>query len=205
MSTSASPSLPPCSIAYTVEPGGLPAFRPTPAQFVDFHRLMAAVQPIGALTGLIKVIPPPSYVPNSSLYSNLSSTFPVHSPIEQNIAGQAGVYQVLSVTQPTCTIADFIDQTARAERQRSPRELQWLQDGEYERLEGAYWKNIGFSRPVYGADSPGSLFDADAPWNMAHLHTLLDLIPSRIGGVTHPMTYWGQWKATFAAHVEVVP
>ena len=146
--------------------------------------------------------PPPSYVPNASLYSDVPSTFPVHSPIEQNVCGQSGVYQVLSITQPTCTAAQFIDATAAIERQRSLRELQWAADEEYSALEESYWKNIGFSRPVYGADSPGSLFDASAPWNMSRLHSLLDLIPSRIGGVTHPMLYFGTWKATFAAHVE---
>ena len=199
------PELPPCPIAYAVESGGVPVFRPTTAQFADFHRFMADVQPIGALTGLIKVVPPSSFVPNASHYTNISSSFPVHSPIEQNIAGQTGIFQVLSVTQPTCTVSAFIDATIRAELARSRRELQWAADGEYERLEECYWKNIGFSTPVYGADSPGSLFDAEAPWNMARLHTLLDLVPADIGGVTAPMMYFGQWKASFAFHIEVPP
>ena len=40
-----------------------------------------------------------------------------------------------------------------------------------------YWKSATILEPIYGADTPGSLYDADVDeWNVTRLPTILDLI-----------------------------
>ena len=202
--TSAFPSLPACSIAYQVDAGGVPVFTPSAAQFDDFHSFIHSVHAVGSQSGIIRVVPPSSYVANASHYADVRSDLQVHTPVYQQVAGAAGVYQMLPIERESVTLRQFVHECMKVERARSAREKQMALESDYAALEQAYWKNIGHSQPCYGADSPGSLFDAGVPWNMDKLQTLLDLVPADIGGVTRPMLYFGQWKATFACHVEDV-
>ena len=181
----------------------MPAFHPSPCQFSDFHLFISRILPVLSLTGLCKVVPPACYVPNAAHYADIPASFTIHTPIVQKVlTGRPGEHQVLAEAQPSCSVRSFAARAARVEEQRSAREKQWAAANDYEQLEAAYWKNIGFSSPVYGADSPGSLFDAGAAWNMRRLHSLLDIVGDSIGGVTAPMLYFGEWKATFGWHVE---
>lgn len=56
--------------------------------------------------------------------------------------------------------------------------------------------------PLYGADTPHSLFDdkVDFGWNLRNLKCLLSKykVPA-IPGVTTPMTYFGMWKVCRAS------
>ena len=196
------PELPACSIPYVVDAGGVPVFSPTPAQFDDFHSFIHAVYAVGSASGIIRVVPPTSYVPNASQYGDVGSDLQVHTPVYQQVQGAAGVYQMLPIERDSMTVRQFAHECMKVERARSAREKAMAADSDYAALEAAYWKNIGHSQPCYGADSPGSLFDTGAPWNMDRLQTLLDLVPGDIGGVTRPMLYFGQWKASFCVHVE---
>jgi hypothetical protein len=59
--------------------------------------------------------------------------------------------------------------------------------------------------PLYGADSPGTLFDADCrEWSVAALPSLLHVLDQAYPGVSLPFLYWGQWKSMFAWHIEDV-
>ena len=77
-------------------------------------------------------------------------------------------------------------------------------------LERKYWKNIGFSKPLYGSDLPGSLIDkcpnaASSSWNLNSLNTLLSRVlgpTTVVPGVTRAYLYFGSWKSSFAWHVE---
>lgn len=64
-------------------------------------------------------------------------------------------------------------------------------------LERAFWSSLTVKPPLYGADTPYSLFDEDVAsgWNLRKLRCLLDKynVPD-IPGVTTPMTYFGMWK-----------
>ena len=64
-------------------------------------------------------------------------------------------------------------------------------------LERAFWSSVTINAPLYGADTPSSLFDncLDFGWNLHDLQDLLKEydVPS-IPGVTTPMTYFGMWK-----------
>ena len=203
-SSVAFPPLPACPIPYQVDAGGVPVFTPSTAQFADFHSFIHSVHPVGSQSGIIRVIPPASYLPNDSHYANVGSDLQVQTPVYQQVQGSAGVYQVLPIERESMTVRQFVHECSKVERARSAREKQMAAQSDYAALEQAYWKNIGHSQPCYGADSPGSLFDAAVPWNMDKLQTLLDLVPGDIGGVTRPMLYFGQWKASFAWHVEDV-
>lgn len=70
-------------------------------------------------------------------------------------------------------------------------------------LEAVYWKSVGYSEPMYGADMLGSLFlDRTISWNVAHLPNVLDLMEEKIPGVNDAYLYAGLWKATFSWHLE---
>lgn len=63
--------------------------------------------------------------------------------------------------------------------------------------ERKFWKALGVNPPLYGADTPQSLFDEelDFGWNLRKLGCLLHKhgVPA-IPGVTTPMTYFGMWR-----------
>ncbi|CAO3623695.1 unnamed protein product [Mucor hiemalis] len=71
-------------------------------------------------------------------------------------------------------------------------------------LERAYWRNLTFTQPMYGADMAGSLFDESVKsWNVSKLDNLLNSVNVELPGVNTPYLYFGMWKATFAWHLEV--
>ena len=63
--------------------------------------------------------------------------------------------------------------------------------------ERKFWKALGVNPPLYGADTPQSLFDEELEfgWNLRKLGCLLHKhdVPD-IPGVTTPMTYFGMWR-----------
>ncbi|KAJ2963083.1 hypothetical protein NQZ79_g1861 [Umbelopsis isabellina] len=70
-------------------------------------------------------------------------------------------------------------------------------------LERTYWRNLTFTQPMYGADMQGTLFDdSTKSWNVNHLDNILNRIGVELPGVNTAYLYFGQWKATFAWHVE---
>ena len=73
-------------------------------------------------------------------------------------------------------------------------------------LEREFWKKVCYSPPLSAADIEGSLFDADCPWNVARLDTMLSRTLASAGasipGVTSPYLYFGMWRALFAWHTE---
>lgn len=72
-----------------------------------------------------------------------------------------------------------------------------------EELENLYWKSLGYSEPMYGADMLGSVFkDQTKSWNVAHLPNLLDLMEEKLPGVNDAYLYAGLWKASFSWHLE---
>lgn len=72
-----------------------------------------------------------------------------------------------------------------------------------EELQNLYWKSLGYSEPMYGADMLGSVFDSKVKsWNVAHLPNLLDLMDETLPGVNDAYLYAGLWKASFSWHLE---
>lgn len=74
-----------------------------------------------------------------------------------------------------------------------------------EALERKYWKNLTFSPPIYAADTPGTVMDEHALWNIGKLGTILDEIGAdgtQVQGVNTAYLYFGMWKASFCWHTE---
>jgi jumonji domain-containing protein 2 len=72
-------------------------------------------------------------------------------------------------------------------------------------LERAFWSSLTFNPPLYGADTPISMFDKTVPfgWNLRHIDCLLkEYKVPKITGVTSPMTYFGTWRSFFGWHKE---
>ncbi|CCF56552.1 hypothetical protein KAFR_0B02550 [Kazachstania africana CBS 2517] len=70
-------------------------------------------------------------------------------------------------------------------------------------LESYYWKTLYYTPPMYGADTPGSIFPSDLEtWNVSKLPNLLDYLDEDIPGVNNSYLYAGLWKSTFAWHLE---
>ncbi|SCV04292.1 LAMI_0H14950g1_1 [Lachancea mirantina] len=70
-------------------------------------------------------------------------------------------------------------------------------------LESYFWKTLTFTPPMYGADTPGSLFDESlTTWNVSKLPNLLDHMETRLLGVNDSYLYAGLWKAAFPWHLE---
>ena len=179
--------------------------------------------------GLCKVIPPKEYVARAAGYhfdnvgfaGNTPRTKPaavrkarrrpgadpvvIRNPIRQHVNGSRGVYEVISVLDTdVMTVGAFERQCADMIDSTSKRDREHFRKDKLNELERSYWRNLANCRaPLYGADSPGSLFDSDQnAWNMTRLDTLLDLVKGEVPGVTAPMLYFGMWKASFAWHVE---
>lgn len=151
----------------------------------------------------MKVLPPVGYVASKQGYDNLlsgQSDFPIHSPIRQMADGISGVWRVIAVKSGNrLSIKQFLAMNSKHEASRSMKEQKLRNEHAYGALQRCYWAGLGIQEPLYGSDSPGSLFDTEVQeWNLAKLPSLLPVIPHEIGGVTSAMLYFGQWKSTFA-------
>lgn len=75
-------------------------------------------------------------------------------------------------------------------------------------LERPFWSSLTVKPPLYGADTPHSLFDdkLDFGWNLRNLKCLLSKykVPA-IPGVTTPMTYFGMWKVCMVPLTVLIP
>lgn len=102
-------------------------------------------------------------------------------------------------------MADHVDESAFVDFDYRIHDAdEWTAD-KCEELEERYWKSLMYANPMYGADMPGSLFDASTTsWNVAHLPNLLDVLGQKVPGVNTAYLYLGMWKATFAWHLEDV-
>jgi len=64
-------------------------------------------------------------------------------------------------------------------------------------MERTFWKSVTVNAPLYGADTPLSLFDdkLSSGWSLRNLDCYLKQKGCpEIPGVTSPMTYFGMWK-----------
>lgn len=96
----------------------------------------------------------------------------IENSIKQMMTGRQGAYQVLNVEQKPKTVREF-RALANTKQYAPPADCA----DNPEELERKYWKNLGLNPPIYGADIPGTLTDADqSVWNIQKLGTILDTI-----------------------------
>ena len=93
----------------------------------------------------------------------LTPKFRIIAPIEQNVNGQNGYYQLEYIRKPSKFLQDF----KRRQGNRKAFEGSDIQ------VETQYWKSLRNQAPIYGADQSNSLFDAGVPWNLSELKTIL--------------------------------
>ncbi|EDW32543.1 GL10386 [Drosophila persimilis] len=177
-------------------------FRPSYNEFQHFSTYIEYMESRGAhLAGLVKIQPPPEWVPRKSGYDieNINMTIP--PPISQVVQGAQGVYQQFNVQQrKQMTLRQFMEK-ANSELHSTPRHI------DYDDLERKYWKNVTYVSPLYAADVQGTLSDEELDvWNIGRLDTVLNLVNTdyniTIDGVNTAYLYFGMWKSSFAWHTE---
>uniref|UniRef100_A0A7S3YH57 [Histone H3]-trimethyl-L-lysine(9) demethylase n=3 Tax=Lotharella globosa TaxID=91324 RepID=A0A7S3YH57_9EUKA len=209
----------------------VPVFRPKWKDFKDFAKYVESIEVKCKKYGLCKVIPPKEFIARARGYHFDSLGFVgskprcdpqevknaqanpgddpaiIRTPVRQHLNGSRGIYEVISVEEGDfMTVKQYESECSNMLETLSDREKELYRNRKYRDLERAYWSNLAVRKePLYGADSPGSLFDQNSQsvaWNCNNLGTLLDLVKSDLPGVTVPMLYFGMWRAMFAWHVE---
>lgn len=103
----------------------------------------------------------------------------IPGPIEQNVQGKGGIYELLLIQKKSMIIKDYKKKVAQFEK--------FTNEKTVEQIEELFWKNVAFSPPLYGADFKGSLMDKGVPWNLTELDTVLSSgLEDYIQGVTYP-------------------
>mmetsp|Transcript_15276 Transcript_15276/g.27466 ORF Transcript_15276/g.27466 Transcript_15276/m.27466 type:complete len:540 (-) Transcript_15276:523-2142(-) len=215
------------------EENEIPVFKPDWETFKDFSKFMTSVEAKCVEFGLCKIIPPKEFIARARGYQfdklgycgenprcdphlspkkggrklRMPTNDPavIHNPVKQHLNGSRGVYEVISIVDTDfMTVGTFEEECRRKMENLSQREKENFKKEKLRELERSYWSNLSNrSPPLYGADSPGSLFDeSQDSWNCNKLGTLLDLIRDDLPGVTLPMLYFGMWRSMFAWHVE---
>ena len=121
---------------------------------------------------MCRVVPPPGWFTHPTSYAGLDE-LTVHTPAQQVVSGRAGVYSVALVERPTLPLRDFkaaaLRRDALCANTAGPSDDAPLSDAAAEAeaqdaIERRFWRglNVTMEPAMYGADSPGSLFGADA-------------------------------------------
>ncbi|KAJ3012006.1 hypothetical protein NUW54_g1999 [Trametes sanguinea] len=72
---------------------GIPVFKPTMEEFVDFEAYMNRVEPWGMRSGIVKVIPPKEWTAALPSVVPQLENVKLKNPIEQHMLGQGGLFQ----------------------------------------------------------------------------------------------------------------
>ncbi|KAI0366449.1 hypothetical protein BV20DRAFT_971775 [Pilatotrama ljubarskyi] len=72
---------------------GIPVFKPTMDEFVDFEGYMNKVEPWGMRSGIVKIIPPKEWTDALPSVVPQLDKIKLKNPIEQHMIGQAGLFQ----------------------------------------------------------------------------------------------------------------
>jgi len=173
--------------------------RPTKEQFrKPFVEFVGKVFKEHPDCGCFKVVPPKGWRQRKKDYD--FSDVHIGAPIKQHAFGKSGAYMCILEEQRSMNGAVY--QSMASHVNREPPKKRMAGD---DMMERSFWSSIMVNPPVYGADTPLSLFDAKLPWgwNLRDLDCLFkEYNVPEIPGVTSPMTYFGMWKAFFAWHKE---
>lgn len=133
----------------------VPVFHPTLRDISgSFEAYIESIERRFANVGLAKIIPPKGWTPRKQGYSD-DFDFEIPRPIKQHATGKRGLYRTLLVEQKPMSLAkDFRPIAVRDDSLPPAKETP-------EEVERRFWRNITLRPPLYGADVPGSLFDAD--------------------------------------------
>eukprot|EP00658_Telonema_sp_P-2_P030900 TRINITY_DN23247_c0_g1_i1.p1 TRINITY_DN23247_c0_g1~~TRINITY_DN23247_c0_g1_i1.p1 ORF type:complete len:231 (-),score=75.25 TRINITY_DN23247_c0_g1_i1:116-808(-) len=175
-------------------------FRPTLEEFMDMTEYIKTIELANPTMGICKIIPPDGWFPRKQDYHEVAD-FVISHPIQQEKHGLGGVFTQLNMSKGPISVRDY-KAMAESKEYRTPAHKS------YEDLDRIFWRTVQYQAPLYGADAGGhgTLFDADVPWNMTEIKSILSLVEEEMGvtldGVTTPFMYFGMWKTTFAWHIE---
>eukprot|EP00003_Mantamonas_plastica_P023435 TRINITY_DN4218_c0_g1_i2.p1 TRINITY_DN4218_c0_g1~~TRINITY_DN4218_c0_g1_i2.p1 ORF type:complete len:256 (+),score=65.52 TRINITY_DN4218_c0_g1_i2:53-769(+) len=197
-------------------------------EFMDFKAYVAKLESMKEFraAGIAKIVPPqewkdkfcPDYS-DSDVASSIEH-ISIPSPITQEAAKVGvGCYHVANIEQNAVDVGRFKAKKQELLPSVSSRKVkgdfkQGFENDEekqkyVDQVEVSFWKTIGFSPPVYGADILGSIFELgdkqlaeNNPWNVNRLDSILRLLGNAVPGVNQGYLYFGSWKALFAWHVE---
>ena len=192
----------------------IPVYHPTEEEFHDFQRYIESIELEASKVGLCKIIPPSSWRARQPDFANffdrqsskdtqtitrLFDKIGNLTPIEQSFSGKAGVYHQINVESDKAYTVERFHKLSKTMKPPNTNRT----NSSVENLESLYWKTLTFSPTMYGADLSGTLFSPEEEeWNIGKLPNLLNKIESRIPGVNTPYLYFGQWRSTFAWHLE---
>lgn len=173
-----------------------PIVHPTEAEFSNFLDYIHILEKqFSADYGLVKIVPPPSFKARSLDYDKSIQSLILQGPIEQNIYGKGGIYELLLIQKKSTTIVDYKKKVSCFDV--------IIHDKKIDEIEALFWKNITFSPPLYGADIKGTLMNTPDEWNLSKLNSLLSKgLNQTISGVNVPYLYVGSWKSMFGWHKE---
>ncbi|KAL4426832.1 hypothetical protein ABPG77_006618 [Micractinium sp. CCAP 211/92] len=188
------------------EDNACPTFRPTRAAFErPFCEYVSAIFKKHPDLACFKVVPPKGWAPRRRAPD--LSKIRINTPIKQHVFGKSGSYVCILEEQRGMTAAEFKRISERPDHQPPSKGHRGASDSQDEVNERAFWSGLTNNPPLYGADTPVSLFDEKLPfgWNLRRLGCMLQDprfdVPT-IPGVTSPMTYFGMWKSFFGWHKE---
>lgn len=140
---------------------------PTLKEFEDFEAYVNKAQKKYKKDyGIVKVVPPKGWKARRGSYnSNEVNQFVLKTPIEQHVQGTGGFYQLQLQPKKSVSIKDFREKYQEIDKQHEKKSIN--------ELEAMFWKTITYNPPVYGADVPGGIMDANIPWSLAELPTTL--------------------------------
>lgn len=212
---------------------GIPVFKPDFEQFKDFYHFVKSINHYGMESGIVKIIPPREWLNLLDFPPRIETLekIKIVKPIQQNISGNKGLFMVQNIEKNKNynlfqwknlsngfilpnneklesnnddeKLTNFNDLEKKIIDNNNDYLLQFNDKERLDFLESYYWKTLNFTIPLYGADSPGTLFNENLKnWNVSNLPNLLDYLDEKIPGVNNSYLYAGLWKSSFAWHLE---
>jgi hypothetical protein len=80
-----------------VSEGGIPVFRPSMSEFVDFRKFIGQIEQYGMARGIVKVIPPKEWVDSLPKLDEHVKTIRIRNPIMQDVNGSAGLFKLHNI------------------------------------------------------------------------------------------------------------
>jgi jumonji domain-containing protein 2 len=193
----------------------IPTFCPSETEFLDFEKYMSFVcrklDETKRCVGLVRIVPPQSWRDSVLLkpeqIDERLKEYLVKTPVKQKVVKlKNGAFKVTNqVVSGRMSFQQFKAECAVMEKSAECCFKRGAKRDDFETASAVFWREICSSqqRPIYGADSPGSLFsDSLETWNLNNLPSILKVLGTDIAGVTHSYLYFGMWRAMFAAHTE---
>ena len=192
-----------------------PVLRPTMQEFEDFEAFISSVHSLGMRHGIVKVQPPPEWLARQpALFGpgeGCSSDLTIPTPIEQNLNGALGVFELILVEKRKMHLSKFQQAAALAQEALGEHWVQAVAGGDSEAVEKSFWRGLQYGTPpMYGADMIGSMFSVAVPcWHLDKLDTILQRLLAEehgeLSGVLNSYLYWGMARAFFGVHCEGTP